>query len=146
MAKVDAGDVRFFSIVLFKVASLLLALLLGLQLVRTQLPFSYDITSLLSLEQFLFVFVILVVTVLAFIEGRTLQAREGGGRIGGLSFGVVILYIVGIIGAYFSAIIFFGYNFNDSTTNLYIGYYLLVGTFMIFINAREQIFKRFLKG
>lgn len=141
---VDAGDVRFFSIVLFKLASLILALLLGLQLIRSQLPFDYDLTRVLSFEQFVFVFAIIVVTGLAVIEGRTLQVREGKG-VAGLTFAVVILYIVAVIGAYFSAIIFLGYSFNDSQTNLFIGYYLLIGTFMIFINAREQIFKRFIK-
>lgn len=144
MANVDAGDIRFFSVVLFKIASLLLALLLGLQLIRAQLPFPFDITAILSLEQFLFVFAILIVTVLAFLEGRTLQVRESGG-IKGLTFPVIILYIVGGIGGYFTATIFLGYNFENSTINIYIGYYLLVGVLMIFINAREQIFKRFLK-
>ncbi len=143
---VDAGDVRFFSVVLFKIASLILALLLGLQLVRSQLPFDYDLTRVLSFEQFVFVFAIVVVTGLAVIEGRTLQVREGkGAGESGLTFAVIILYVVAVIGAYFSAIIFLGYNFNDSQTNLFIGYYLLIGTFMIFINAREQIFKRFIK-
>lgn len=141
---VDTGDVRFFSVVLFKIASLILALLLGLQLVRSQLPFDYDLTRVLSFEQFVFVFAIVVVTGLAIIEGRTLQLREGGG-VKGFTFAVIILYIVAGIGAYFSAIIFLGYSFNDSQTNLFIGYYLLIGTFMIFINAREQIFKRFTK-
>jgi len=142
---VDTGDVRFFSVVLFKLASLILALLLGLQLVRSQLPFDYDLTRVLTFEQFVFVFAIVVVTGLAIIEGRTLQVREGGTGKSGLGFGVIILYVVAVIGAYFSAIIFLGYSFNDSQTNLYIGYYLLIGTFMIFINAREQIFKRFIK-
>lgn len=144
----DAGDVRFYSVVLFKIASLFLALLLGLQLIKDQLPFPYDITAVLTLEQFLFIFAILIVTVLAFIEGRTLQAREGkgiSGKLGGLTFGVVILYIVAGFGVYFTYLIFTGYNFDNSTTNAYIGYFLLVGVFMIFINAREQIFKRFLK-
>lgn len=141
---VDATDVRFFSIVLFKIASLLLALLLGLQLIRSQLPFDFDLTRVLSFEQFVFVFAIILVTMLAFIEGRTLQAREGRG-LKGLTFPVIILYVVAGVGAYFTAIIFLGYNFDNSQTNLFIGYFLLIGVFMIFINAREQIFKRFLK-
>lgn len=141
---VEAGDIRFFSVVLFKISSLILALLLGLQLIRTQLPFPYNITELLSFEQFVFVYAVLIVTVLAFLEGRTLQAREGKG-VAGFSFSVIILYIISVIGAYFVTTIFLGYNFDNSTTNIYIGYYLLVGVIMIFINAREHIFKRILK-
>lgn len=141
---VEQDDIRFYSIVLFKISTLLLALLLGLQLIRSQLPFPFDINTLFTFEQFVFVFVTLVVTILAFLEGRTLQSAQKGG-VKGLTFPVIILYIVGAIGTYFSVIIFLGYNFDNSTTNIYLGYYLLVGTFMIFINAREQIFSRFLK-
>ena len=42
-----------------------------------------------------------------------------------LNFGVVVLYILSAIGAYFVVlIVVFNYNFNDSTINTYLGYYL----------------------
>lgn len=129
---VSSGDTGFFSIVLAKISLLILSLVLALQLIRSSLPFPYDIQALFSFEQFVFVFAVLIVTILAFVEGITLQKKVSFG------FGVLVLYIVSAIGAYFTVIIFFGYEFNNSTTNMYIGYYLLVGVLLILINAREQ--------
>lgn len=132
---VSSGDITFFSAVLFKISLLILALVLGLQLIRSSLPFPYDIQALFSFEQFIFIFAVLIVTILSFIEGLTLQKRDS------LNFGVVVLYIISAIGTYFSVIIFLGYNFDNSTTNTYIGYYLLVGVLLILVNAREQLGK-----
>ena len=73
MAKLDSGDVQFFSIALFKIGSLILAVLLGLQLIRSQLPFSFDINFFFTPEQFLFIYAVMLIILLAFIEGRTLQ-------------------------------------------------------------------------
>jgi len=131
---VTGSGVKTFSILLFKFSSLILAVLLALQLIKEQLPFPYDITRLLSFEQFVFVYAIIVITLLAFVEGRTLQRRVS------FNFGVLVLYIIAIIGVYFIALVFgFGYDFDNSTTNSYIGYFLLVGVVMIVINAREEL-------
>lgn len=146
MASVDYGDVQFFSVVLFKIGSLILAVLLGLQLTATTLNIPFDINSILTAEQFLFVYAVLIVTLLSFIEGRTLQVRDKEAFVP-----AIMLYIVTAIGIYFTYFIFLGgnnftaYNFDNSTMNAYIGYYLLFGGFLIFINGRKQIFKRFLK-
>lgn len=129
---VSSGDTGFFSIVLFKISALIFALVLGLQLIRATLPFPYDIQALFSFEQFVFIFAVLIITILSFVEGLTTQKRDS------FNFGVLVLYIITAIGAYFTTIIFFGYNFDSSTTNLYIGYYLLVGVIVILVNARVE--------
>jgi len=131
--------VKFYSIALFKIASLILALLLGLQLIRSSLPFAYDINALFSAEQILFLYVTLIVTLLALIEGITLRQRDKESTIP-----VVLLLLIFLIGLYFVVqIVFFDYNFDNSTINAWLGYYLLFGTFIIFINARQVIFARF---
>lgn len=138
-SKYDFGDVQFWSVVLFKVGSLILALLLGLQLSAKTLNIPFDLTRVLTLEQFLFVYAISIVAFLGFVEGRTLQKRAKE-----VAVPSMLLYIIAIIGAYFTiGVIWIGdYNFNNSVTNSYIGYYLLFGTVLIFINGRKQIFKR----
>ncbi len=131
--------VRFYSIALFKIGSLILALLLGLQLIRSSLPFAYDINSLFSAEQILFLYVTLIVTLLALIEGITLRKRDKESTIP-----VILLILIFLIGMYFVVqIVFFDYDFDNSEINAWLGYYLLFGTFMIFINARQVIFARF---
>jgi len=130
---VTSGDISFYSAVLFKMALLILSLLLGLQLIRDQLPFQYDIMSLFSWEQFVFAFAVLIITVLSFVEGRTLQIRDG------LNFGVVVEYIIAGLGTFFAVQIFiFDYDFDNSNINMWMGYFLLVGVVMILVNAREQ--------
>lgn len=127
------GDIVTLGGILFKVSLLILALLLALQLLSDQLPFSYDIMSLFSFEQFIFLFSTITISLLAFIEGFTLMKRDS------LNFGVVVLYIVAGIGAYFVVLIsIFDYSFNDSTMNTYLGYYLLVGVLIILVNARVE--------
>ncbi len=133
MAEKKSGDIALLGGLLFKLGLLILALLLGLQLISDQLPFDYDIMTLFSFEQFIFIFAVLIVTLLAFLEGFTLQKRDS------FNFGVLVLYIVSAIGAYFVVLIaFFDYTFNDSVMNTYLGYYLLVGVVLILVNAREQ--------
>ncbi len=127
------GDIVTLGGILFKISLLILALLLALQLLSDQLPFSYDIMTLFSFEQFIFLFSTITISLLAFIEGFTLMKRDS------LNFGVVVLYIVSAIGAYFVVLIaIFDYSFNDSTMNTYLGYYLLVGVLIILVNARVE--------
>lgn len=131
------GDVTTIGAILFKFSVLVITLLLGFQLISDQLPFPYDIMTLFSWEQVAFLFVTVFVALLAFIEGLQLQRRSGG-----FNFGTLVLYIVAIVGAYFSVlIIVFNYNFDDSTMNTYLGYYLLVGVVLILINSKEQLSK-----
>ncbi len=127
------GDLVTLGGILFKISLLILALLLALQLLSDQLPFSYDIMSLFSFEQFIFLFSTITIALLAFIEGFTLMKRDS------LNFGVIVLYIVSAVGAYFVVlIVIFDYSFNDSTMNTYLGYYLLVGVLIILVNARVE--------
>lgn len=127
------GEIVTLGGILFKISLLILALLLALQLLSDQLPFPYDIMSLFSFEQFVFLFSTITIALLALVEGYTLMKRDS------LNFGVVVLYIVSAIGAYFVVlIVVFNYTFNDSTTNSYLGYYLLVGVLIILVNARVE--------
>jgi len=127
------GELVTLGGILFKISLLILALLLALQLLSDQLPFPYDIMSLFSFEQFVFLFSTVTISLLALVEGYTLMKKDS------LNFGVVILYIISAIGGYFVVlIVVFSYNFNDSTTNAYLGYYLLVGVLMILVNARVE--------
>jgi hypothetical protein len=137
----EETPLRFWSVLLFKVSSLLLALLLGLQLAGKSFGVNVDVTLFYSWEQFVFAYVTLIVTLLAFVEGRTLQLRVPQGTLP-----VVMLYIVAGIGAYFSGLILLAkYDFSSGGTNTWFGYYLLFGVFMILINARDVIFSRLKK-
>ena len=137
----EETPLRFYSIALFKIGSLILAILLGLQLIRAQLPFAYNINSLFTSEQVLFLYVTLIVTFLALIEAITLRRRDPQGIVPFL-----LLFAVFLIGMYFvTLIVIFDYMFNNSETNAFLGYYLLFGAFLIFINARQVIFSRFFK-
>ena len=128
----------YWSILLFKVGSLILALLLGLQLAGHSFGVNVDLEIYYSWKQILFIYVTLIVTLLAFVEGRTLQIRDKEALLP-----VIILYIVSAIGAYFSGLIILGkYDFSSGGTNTYFGWYILFGVFMIFINARDVLFKR----
>ena len=127
------GELVTLGGILFKISLLILALLLALQLLSDQLPFPYDIMSLFSFEQFVFLFSTITISLLALVEGYALMKRDS------VNFGVIVLYIVSAIGAYFIVLIVaFNYNFNDSTTNTYLGYYLLVGVLIILVNARTE--------
>jgi len=82
--------------------------------------------------------VTLIVTFLALIEGVTLRKRDKQSTVP-----VVLLIIIFLIGMYFVVqIVLFDYNFNNSEINAWLGWYLLFGTFLIFINARQVIFSR----
>ena len=127
------GEIVTLGGILFKISLLILALLLALQLLSDQLPFPYDIMSLFSFEQFVFLFSTVTISLLALVEGYTLMKKDS------VNFGVIILYIISAIGGYFVVlIVVFSYNFNDSGTNAYLGYYLLVGVAMILVNARVE--------
>ena len=137
----EETPLRFWSILLFKLSSLILALLLGLQLSGKSFGIVLDITALYSWQQFVFGYATVIVTLLAFVEGRTLQIRDPEGKLP-----VVMLYIVAIIGAYFSGLVLLThYDFSSGGTNTYFGWYLLFGVFMILINARDVIFSRLKK-
>ena len=138
------------SVLLFKVAILIFGLVLGLQLLSDSDILPFDITDLWSFQQWSFIWILLVVTILAFIEARTFQTRAGGG-LEGFTIGVVISYAIAFVGLGLTLFVIYaeeplafppqGYEFNNSEINQLIGWYLLVGTLLIFINARNQIFK-----
>lgn len=138
------------SVLLFKVAILIFGLVLGLQLLGTSDVIPFDITEIWSFQQWSFIWILLVVTILAFIEGTTMQARAGGG-VQGFTIGVAISFAIAFVGLGLTLFVIFaedplafppeGYEFNNSEVNQLIGWYLLVGTLLIFINARNQILK-----
>jgi len=138
------------SVLLFKVAILIFGLVLGLQLLGTSDVIPFDITEIWSFQQWSFIWILLVVTILAFIEGTTMQARAGGG-VQGFTIGVAISFAIAFVGLGLTLFVIFaedplafppeGYEFNNSEINQLIGWYLLVGTLLIFINARNQILK-----
>jgi len=136
-----ATALTFWSIAVFKIGSLILALLLGLQLIRSQLPFAYNINNIFTSEQILFLYVTLIVTFLALVEAVTLRRRSPESIVPYL-----LLFAVFVIGMYFVVqIVFFDYMFDNSEINAWLGYYLLFGTFLIFVNARQIIFSKFFK-
>jgi len=127
-----------WSILLFKLASLILALLLGLQLAGSSFGVNVDVELFYSWQQVVFAYVTMIVTLLAFVEGRTLQLRDKEALLP-----VILLYIITAIGVYFSGLVVLGkYEFSSGGTNTWFGYYLLFGVFMILINARDVLFKR----
>jgi len=138
------------SVLLFKVAVLIFGLVLGLQLLGTSGVLPFDITEIWSFQQWSFIWILLFVTILAFIEGRTMQFRAGQG-VQGFTIGVAISYAIAFVGLGLTLFVIFaedplafppeGYEFNDSEVNQLIGWFLLVGTLLIFINARNQILK-----
>lgn len=144
------------SVLLFKSATLILGILLGLQLLGTVGRVPFDITEVFTFEQFLFIYILSIVVLLAFIEARTQQNKAGGG-LEGFTIGVAVAYSIAIIGLGLTLFVIFaegtefnsqlgvhlpnGYDFDNSEINELIGWYLLVGALVIFINARNQIFK-----
>ncbi len=136
------------SILLFRVAVLFFALTLGLQLLGETGTVPFDFTELYTLQQLTFVWIVLIVTILGFIEARTQQNKAGGG-LEGLSIGVVISYGIALIGLGLTIFILIGgdlnrlqpYEFSSGAINDFIGYYLLVGVLLIFINGRKSIFR-----
>lgn len=134
----EITGLTYWSILLFKVASLVLALLLGLQLAGSSFGVNVDVELFYSWQQFIFAYVTIIVTLLAFVEGRTLQLRDSQSLLP-----VILLYVIAGVGAYFSGLVVLGkYDFSSGGTNTWFGYYLLFGVFMILINARDVLFKR----
>ncbi len=135
------------SIFLFRVAVIILAIVLAFQLLGETGIVDFDFTDFYTLQQITYGWIILVVTLLALIEARTMQNRAGGG-VEGASFGVVISYIIAVIGIGFTIFVFTGgeiafppqgYEFTNGEINQLIGYYLLVGVLLFFINSRTSI-------
>lgn len=138
------------SIVLFRVAVMIFAIILAFQLLGEMNIVPFDFTEFYTFQQITFIWIILVVTILAFIEARTMQNRLGGG-LEGFTIGVVVAYAIAFIGIGLTIFVFTAedpftfppqpYEFNSGVVNQLIGYYLLVGALLIFINARKPIFR-----
>jgi len=134
--------IRRGSIILAKLAPLVLALLLGLTLIRSEIDVGVDITRLLNFQQFVFVYLILYIVILGFIEARGMQKERGGG-IEAVDLGVVIAYSLAFIGLGLTLFILIAdYQFNNSNIDLWIGIYLLAGSILILINSRTQLFTK----
>ena len=134
--------IRRGSIILAKLAPLILGLLLGLTLLRSEIDVGVDITKLLNFQQFVFVYLILYIAILGFIEARGMQKAKGGG-VEAVDLGVVIAYTLGFIGLGFTIFIFVAdYQFNNSNVDIWIGAYLLAGAILILINSRQQLFTK----
>jgi len=134
--------IRRGSIILAKLAPLILALLLGLTLIRSEIDVGVDITRLLNFQQFVFVYLILYIVILGFIEARGMQKERGGG-IEAVDLGVVIAYSLAFIGLGLVLFILIAdYQFNNSNIDLWIGIYLLAGSILILINSRTQLFTK----
>jgi len=125
--------IRKGSILLAKTAPLILGLLLGLTLLRSEIDVGVDITKLLNFQQFVFVYLILYISILGFIEGG----------IDAVDLGVVIAYALAFIGIGLTIFIFVAdYQFNNSNIDIWIGVYLLAGAILILINSRQQLFTK----
>ncbi len=134
--------IRRGSIILAKLSPLVLALLLGLTLIRSEIDVGVDITRLLNFQQFVFVYLILYIVILGFIEARGMQKERGGG-IEAVDLGVVIAYALAFIGLGLTIFIFVAdYQFNNSNVDILIGVYLLAGAILILINSRIQLFTK----
>ncbi len=134
--------IRRGSIILAKLAPLVLGLLLGLTLLRSEIDVGVDITRLLNFQQFVFVYLILYIAILGFIEARGMQKARGGG-IEAVDLGVVIAYSLAFIGLGLTIFIFVAdYQFNNTDLDIWIGVYLLAGAILILINSRQQLFTK----
>ncbi len=134
--------IRRGSIILAKLSPLVLALLLGLTLIRSEIDVGVDITRLLNFQQFVFVYLILYIVILGFIEARGMQKERGGG-IEAVDLGVVIAYALAFIGLGLTIFIFVAdYMFNNQSVDVAIGVYLLAGSILILINSRTQLFTK----
>lgn len=134
--------IRKGSVILAKLAPLVLGLLLGLTLLRSEIDVGVDITRLLNFQQFVFVYLILYIVILGFIEARGMQKERGGG-VDAIDLGVVIAYAIAFIGLGLTMFIFIAdYQFNNSNVDILIGVYLLAGAILILINSRQQLFTK----
>ena len=138
----QSNFIRRGSIILAKLAPLILGLLLGLTLIRSEIDVGVDITKLLNFQQFVFVYLILYIAILGFIEARGMQKERGGG-IDAIDLGVVIAYSLAFIGIGLTiGILVADYQFNNSNIDVWIGVYLLAGAILILINSRQQLFTK----
>lgn len=138
------------SVLLFKVGVLIFGVVLALQLLGETGTAPFDFTEFFTLQQVVYAWILLMVTILAIIEARTMQNKAGGG-LEGFTIGVLISYAIAIVGIGLTIFVFFaedptvfppkGYEFSNGTINELIGWYLLVGALLVFINARKQIFR-----
>lgn len=136
-ASSGSGILEFSSVLLFKISPLILGIILALQ-ITDFVPF--DLTQIITLQGFIYLYIILIVAVLSTIEARAIQKTEGGG-ISGATFSFWLAIIIAGAGYVFSIfILLFNYQFNDTMLNQWIGLYLFLGAILIFINSREQIF------
>lgn len=138
------------SVLLFKVGVLIFGIILALQLLGETGRVPFDFTQFYTLQQIVYAWILLIVTILSIIEARTMQNKAGGG-LEGFTIGVMISYGIAIVGVGLTIFVFFagdpltfppeGYEFSNGTVNELIGWYLLVGALLVFINARKQIFR-----
>lgn len=138
------------SVLLFKVGVLIFGLILAFQLLGETGTVPFDFTEVFTLQQVVYAWILLMVTILAIIEARTMQNKAGGG-LEGFTIGVLISYAIAIVGIGLTIFVFFaedptqfppkGYEFSNGTVNELIAYFLLVGALLVFINARKQIFR-----
>ena len=128
------------TIVLLKAGILILSILLGFTLLNIK-EIPIDITQLFNFQQFLFIWVVIIFTLLGFIEGYETQKREGGG-VKGFTFGAFVGYTLGFLGILTAVWIWLSdYQFNNSTIDFLIGVYLIFGAVILFFNGRENFFK-----
>ncbi len=140
------------SVLLLRVAGIILGLVLALQLLGETGVVPFDFTELYTIQQIIYGYILLLITILAFIEARTMQNKLGGG-LEGFSIGVFITYGIAFIGLGLTVFVFVGgnasifpldtvgYAFDNGTINNLIGFYLLVGVLLLFINSRKSIFR-----
>lgn len=138
------------SVLLLRVAGIILGLVLAFQLLGETGVLPFDFTDFYTLQQIIYGYILLLITILAFIEARTMQNKAGGG-LEGFSIGVFITYGIAFIGLGLTIFVFAGenplvfppegYQFTSGEINNIIGYYLLVGVLLLFINSRKSIFR-----
>jgi len=135
------AEIEYGAILLFKVAPLLMAVLLALQ-INPEISLVIPITF----TNQLFIFLISLVSALALIEAGAGHAENRGSRGGrlspsGFTFPVIVALVLAVIGFAFSLYIgITNYEYNNAEINTYLSYYLGIGAVMIFIYSREDIF------
>lgn len=129
---------EYSAILIFKVAPMLMAILLAVQIMPQT-----DFTIPLSFSNQLFVYILSIIIALAFIEGivRFQEEKGKGYTVQGFSFAVIVAFIVAFAGVFFAGyIIYTDYQYNNSDFNMWLGIYYLIGALMIFVFSKEDIF------